>query len=142
MTTQSPVLTITRSDGMSISFPGTYRGIAFPAPRRGLEILIQTAVNAARNANATFVGEKVGRDNYKLNNLEWAGISGDAAAYILQLFADFTAYATFVMPDSNQMGTIKIYRGDVTVKPLHMNSDGTIKTVEKLAVNIIDCGEI
>jgi len=107
-----------------------------------MEFLIQTAVNAARNANATFVGEKVGRDNHKLNNLEWTGISGDAAAYILQLFRDFTAYATFVDITTNSMHAIKIYRGDVTEVPLSFNRDGTIKMVEKLAVNIIDCGEI
>lgn len=107
-----------------------------------MEFLIQTAVNAARNANATFVGEKVGRDNHKLNNLEWTGISGDAAAYILQLFEDFTCYATFIDIRYNRPTTIKMYRGDVTEVPLSFKSDGTINIVEKLAVNIIDCGEI
>lgn len=127
---------------MSISFPGTYRGLKFPAPHKGMEFLMQTAVNAARNANAEFVGEKVGRDNYKLNNLEWTGITGDQAAYILQLFNDFTCYATFVDITTNRMHTIKMYRGDVTEVPLSFKRNGTIDIVEKLAVNIIDCGEI
>lgn len=47
----------------------TINGTKFPQPRRGLELLSATIVDSARNANGVVVGQKVGRDQQKLNNL-------------------------------------------------------------------------
>lgn len=49
----------------------TINGTKFPQPRRGLELLSATIVDSARNANGVVVGQKVGRDQQKLNNLFW-----------------------------------------------------------------------
>ena len=48
-------------------------GREFPSPDRGLEFLVATFVSTGKNANGEFVGQRVGRDQYKLNN--WSGIS-------------------------------------------------------------------
>ena len=47
-------------------------GRDYPCPRRGLEMMVATIVDSARNANAVVVGQVVGREQQKLNNLEWA----------------------------------------------------------------------
>lgn len=44
-------------------------GREFPSPDRGLEFLVATFVSTGKNANGEFVGQRVGRDQYKLNNL-------------------------------------------------------------------------
>ena len=44
-------------------------GKPFPAPKRYPNLVVTTAVNAARNANNKVVGQKIGRDNYKIDNL-------------------------------------------------------------------------
>ena len=36
-------------------------------------MVVTTAVNAARNANNKIVGQKIGRDNYKIDNTETNG---------------------------------------------------------------------
>lgn len=48
-------------------------GTAIPYPARGLEIMVATLVDSARNANGVVVGQKIGRDQYKLNALVWPG---------------------------------------------------------------------
>ena len=48
----------------------TINGTKFPQPR-SLELLSATIVDSARNANGVVVGQKVGRDQQKLNNLFW-----------------------------------------------------------------------
>ena len=63
----------------------TINGTKFPQPRRGLELLSATIVDSARNANGVVVGQKVGRDQQKLNNLFWLLDSGTVVYHV----ADF-----------------------------------------------------
>ena len=46
-------------------------GYDFPPPKRGAKPTVSTMVDAGRNANGTVVGQRVGRDQYKLDTLEW-----------------------------------------------------------------------
>ena len=64
-------------------------GRAMPYPKYGLNFIVTTTVNSARNANAEVVGQKIGRDQYKINSLEWPWLSADDWSYILQAFSDF-----------------------------------------------------
>ena len=50
-------------------------GLVCPFPKRGLELMTATIVDAARNANGTTVGQRVGRDQYKINQLVWPALS-------------------------------------------------------------------
>ena len=52
-------------------------GVEFPCPRVGFSYIISTTVNAGRNANNAVIGQKIGRDLYKLNNLEWAMLDAE-----------------------------------------------------------------
>ena len=45
--------------------------IQVPSMSRELMIELQTLVSAGKNANGELCGSKVGRDQYKLNDLEW-----------------------------------------------------------------------
>lgn len=117
-------------------------GRDYPCPRRGLEMLVATIVDSARNANAVVVGQVVGREQQKLNNLEWAYLTAEQWSAILKEFSNF--YVTVSYPDmvNNTWTTRKMYPGDRTAEPFHLDP------VTKLPidyinckVNLIDCGE-
>lgn len=117
-------------------------GRDYPCPRRGLEMMVATIVDSARNANAVVVGQVVGREQQKLNNLEWAYLTAEQWSAILKEFSNF--YVTVSYPDmvNNTWTTRKMYPGDRTAEPFHLDP------VTKLPidyinckVNLIDCGE-
>jgi hypothetical protein len=117
-------------------------GVDVPSPTRGLTEILTTAVNNGRNMNAEMIGERVGRDQYKIDNLEWRGLWRDEWAQILQLTEDFFFIAT--IPDMRSGGwiTLKMYRGDATAQPYWLEDDGNFKWYESCKMNIIDCGII
>ena len=52
-------------------------GVACPCPMYGIEIIKSVVVDSGRNAKGEVVGQKIGRTLYKLNNLEWRGLTID-----------------------------------------------------------------
>ena len=46
-------------------------GREFPAPDIGGNLVVATNVSDGKNANGEFVGQKVGRDQYKFDSLQW-----------------------------------------------------------------------
>ena len=117
-------------------------GRDYPCPRRGLEMMVATIVDSARNANAVVVGQVVGREQQKLNNLEWAYLTAEQWSAILKEFSNF--YVTVSYPDmvNNTWTTRKMYPGDRTAEPFHLDP------VTQLPIdyinckgNLIDCGE-
>ena len=61
-------------------------GEEFPYPERGVGIIITTPVNSARNTKAEVVGQRIGRDQYKINNLKWPMLSANQWSFILKKF--------------------------------------------------------
>jgi len=117
-------------------------GKTFPQPKRGLEMITSTLVNAGRNANGVMVGQKVGREVQKLNNLEWGYLTAEQWSEILREFDNF--YVTVSYPDmvTNQWTTRKMYPGDRTATPLFLDEKtGLPKDYINCKVNLIDCGE-
>lgn len=47
-------------------------GYELPPCKRGVSIVVTTVVNSGRNANGAVVAQKIGRDQYKIDGLEWA----------------------------------------------------------------------
>lgn len=47
-------------------------GYELPPPKRGVHPIVTTVVDAGRNANGAVVGQRVGRDQYKIDGLEWS----------------------------------------------------------------------
>lgn len=121
----------------------TINGVACPYPRRGLQFLTATIVDAARNANGVTVGQKIGRDQYKIDALEWGALTASQWSTILQQFAN-NFYVTVKFPDmvNNSWRTLKMYPGDRTAQPYHINeTTGLPDLYIDCKVNIIDCGE-
>lgn len=118
-------------------------GHAYPQPRRGLEVIAATIVDSARNANGVVVGQKVGRDQQKLNSLQWAYLDAATWSAILKEF-DNGFFATVSYPDmvNNTWTTRKMYPGDRSAKPFHLDpSTGLPLDYIECKVNLIDVGE-
>ena len=84
-------------------------GHEYPCPRRGLEMLVATIVDSARNANAVVVGQVVGREQQKLNNLEWAYLTAEQWL-LLPYFIIFILFQWFYLFYSFIIDPIPILR--------------------------------
>lgn len=116
-------------------------GYDLPSPKRGIHPIITTVVDAGRNANGTVVAQKVGRDQYKLDGLEWSWLSAEQWSKILQLLKDFFVHVTFEDPVTKSPVTIKMYCGDRTGEPYWLDENGRPTWYRNCKVNLIDVGE-
>ena len=112
-----------------------------PSPKRGIEPIITTVVNEGRNANGVLVGQRIGRDLYKLNNLEWPWLSAKQWSELLSHLNKFVFDVTFHDPVRNKFITIKMYCGDRTAEPYYFGKDGNPTYYRNCRVNLIDTGE-
>ena len=127
--------------GKNGTFPDDF--VALPMPKRGLEILIATFVNAGRNTNGVVVGQKIGRDQFKINNLEWGSLTAEQWANILNLFEP-GFYVQRRFPDPRTPGSYIItgaYPGDRTAEPYYVDPVTLTPTMYvNCKVNLIDTG--
>ena len=49
----------------------TINGREFPSPDIGGNLIVATNVSDGKNALGEFIGQRVGRDQYKFENLQW-----------------------------------------------------------------------
>ena len=117
-------------------------GTSLPVPKRGMTETISTNVDDGRNAQGEMVGERVGRDIYKLDNLEWVWLNKQQWSNILKLVSGFKFHVTF--PDSVNGGfcTHLMYCGDRHAEPYYINSNGDFTFYRSCKMNLIDCGII
>lgn len=122
--------------------PLKINGVSLPAPKRGLEFMISTTVSAGRNANNEMVGERVGRDVLKANNVIWPKLTASEWATICNLMSDF--YFTCSMPNPLKAGkwiTHRCYCGDRSAEPYWIDANTGLPTIYiNCKANIIDCG--
>lgn len=116
-------------------------GYELPPPKRGVEPIVTTIVDAGRDANGTVVGQRIGRDQYKINNLEWPWLTAEQWSRILSILSNFFVYVTFPDPVTNQLTTIKMYCGDRTAEPYWVDGNGKPTHYRNCRVNLIDVGE-
>jgi len=116
-------------------------GYDFPPPKRGVKPTVSTMVNSGRNANGTVVGQRVGRDQYKIDTLEWPWLTAKQWSTMLQVLSAFFVYVTFTDPVTNAPITIKMYPGDRTAEPYYVDDDDRPTFYMNCKVNLIDCGE-
>ena len=114
-------------------------GKPFPCPV-SMEQIISDAVNNGRNAEAEMIGERVGRTQVKLNNLEWVMIDVNTAHEILEAFNNFFVIVEFFSILHNSWVTLKMYPGDRTAQVYYYVENGQPTMIRSLKVNIIDCG--
>lgn len=117
-------------------------GHAYPAPDHGLEFIDTTVVNSSRNTNAVVVGQVVGRRQQKINNLVWHRLPADVWSQILLEFEGFYFMCTYPDMVHNRWTTRKMYPGDRSAKPNHVDPETGLPDEYKMCkVNIIDVGE-
>lgn len=118
----------------------TINGREFPAPDVGASFVVATNVSDGKNANGEFVGQKVGRDQYKLDGLQWKFLDAATWAAILQEFSQFIVTARVPDMVNNRFMTIRMYPGNRTATPVEFDADGLPTRYQDCKVNIIDCG--
>lgn len=118
----------------------TINGREFPAPDIGGNLLVATNVSDGKNANGEFVGQKVGRDQYKFENLQWKFLPAETWASMLQEFDKFVVTARIPDMVNNRFMTIRMYPGNRTAVPVEFDSSGLPTKYRDCKVNIIDCG--
>lgn len=121
----------------------TVNGVEFPAPKRGFQFIVSTNVNAGRNANGEVIGQLVGRNIYKLNQMEWPYLDADTWHKMLQAVKGFYVPVTFEHPETGETTTITMYPGDRSAEPYQIDKY-TKKTLyyANCKFNLIDCGVI
>lgn len=116
-------------------------GYDMPCPTYGLEYTISTAVDAGRNLSNAVIGQKIGRDIYKFENLQWVGLNPDKRRMILRAIEPFFVPVTFEDFKTGNPTTVYMYPGDRKGKPLLVDGITHLITQdETLSFNLIDCG--
>lgn len=116
-------------------------GYELPPCKRGVSIKVSTMVNAGRNANGVVVGQKIGRDLYKIDGLEWAWLAATQWETILKVLSAFFVHVTFYDPVTNERKTIRMYPGDRTAGAYWVDEQGKPTHYRDCKVNLIDTGE-
>lgn len=118
-------------------------GKPFPMPGRHPSLRVATMVNSARNTLAEMVGQKIGRDQYKVDNLFWPHLTAEEWSSMLKEFDNFFVIAEIPDMVNNCWMKLKMYPGDRTAEPW-MVDDVTGLPTEYIncKVNIIDVGKV
>lgn len=109
-------------------------------PIRGLKVVVSTNVNSGRNALGEMVGERVGRDIYKLDAVEWRWLTKAQWQDILQKVSGFKFRCTFPDVVNGGFCTHICYCGDRSCEPYYITSNGDFTFYRSCTMNIIDCG--
>ena len=118
----------------------TINGKEFPAPDVGGNLVVATNVSAGKNAKGEFVGQKVGRDQYKFDSLQWKSLDAKTWAEMLQEFDKFVVVAKIPDMVHNRFLTIRMYPGNRTATPIAFDKAGLPTMYRDCKVNIVDCG--
>lgn len=117
-------------------------GKTFPAPDRGAGHEGASLVSAGKNANGTFIGQKIGRTQRKLTPMVWGLLDAETWTAILQEVEKFEMNITFFDPVINNWNTITMYPGNWSdmVWKTDRKTGKTLKYAD-CKVNFIDCGQ-
>lgn len=126
---------------MALSSFLSVNGVDFPCPRDGFSYVYATSVDSGRNANNAVVGQIVGREVIKLDNMEWVGLRPEEWQRMLDALEPFFVDVTFEDYKTGLPKTVKMYHGDITAVPLFVDKE-THKVIQyrSCKVNLIDCG--
>lgn len=126
---------------MALSAFLNVNGYDFPCPRRGFSYTITTTVNAGRTADNAVRGTRVGRDLFKLDNMEWVGLDAEVWQRMLKAVEPFYIPVTFEDYRTGLPTTIIMYPGDRTATPLWVDDTShIIERYENCKFNLIDAG--
>lgn len=115
-------------------------GEPLPFPKRGVTPTVTTVVDSGRNVNGVVVGQRIGRDQYKMDSIEFPHLTASEWSRVLRLVSGFRFNFTFLDPVTNSWKTIRAYCGDRTAEP-YWWVNGKVTDYINCKVNIIDTGE-
>lgn len=118
----------------------TINGREFPSPDIGGNLVVATNVSDGKNALGEFIGQRVGRDQHKLENLQWKFLSAETWAAMLQEFDQFVVTAKIPDMVHNRTMTIRLYPGNRTATPVEFDANGLPTMYKDCKVNLIDAG--
>ena len=120
----------------------TINGRTFPGPDVGGKLTVATNVSQGKNALGEFVGQKVGRDQYKFDSLQWKQLDAKTWSDMLKEFEKFVVIARIPEMVNNDWRTLKMYPGNRTAETIAFDADGLPTLYQNCKVNIVDCGVI
>ena len=120
----------------------TINGRTFPGPDVGGKLTVATNVSQGKNALGEFVVQKVGRDQYKFDSLQWKQLDAKTWSDMLKEFEKFVVIARIPDMVNNDWMTLKMYPGNRTAEPIAFDADGLPTLYQNCKVNIVDCGVI
>jgi len=116
-------------------------GYELPPPKRGVSVIVTTVADSGRDAHGEVVRQRVGRDQYKIDGLEWPWLTAAQWERILSILSNFFVYVTFNDPVTNSRKTLKMYPGDRTGQPYWVDGNDHPTHYRDCKVNLIDVGE-
>ncbi len=126
---------------MALSAFLTVNGVEFPVPKIGFQYVISTTVDNARNTNNEVIGQRVGRDLFKLDQMEWASLPAETWQRMLAAVEDFFVPVTFEDYRTGEATTIIMYPGDRTATPMFVDPiTHKVTKYESCKFNLIDAG--
>lgn len=118
----------------------TINGREFPSPDIGGNLVVATNVSEGKNALGEFIGQRVGRDQHKFENLQWKFLPAETWAAMLQEFDQFVVTAKIPDMVHNRTMTIRLYPGNRTATPVEFDANGLPTMYKDCKVNLIDAG--
>ena len=120
----------------------TVAGVNFPYPAYESGLQTQTTmVNGGRNAKGVFIGQRVGRDQSKVE-LVWPTMSAAQWSALLQLFkTSFVNSVTYFDAVEGKKITRRMYVNDRTQTPFVVDDDGNVTMWRDCRLNLIDTGD-
>lgn len=114
-------------------------GLALPAPDEGYTIKDSTYGKFERNANNQVVGQKVGRNLWKIENLQWSSLTPEQWKAIKTALDPFFVNVTFTN-DYNERMTLRMYPSDRQSNPMKVDANLEYGYFKTCKFNLIDCG--
>lgn len=126
---------------MALSSFLNVNGYDFPCPAVGFQYTISTAVNGGRNTNNAVIGQRVGRDLFKLDAMNWKALEPEVWQMMLKAVEPFYIPVTFEDYRTGEPITIIMYPGDRTAKPLFVDGNThKVTKYENCSFNLVDTG--
>ena len=115
-------------------------GVRFPTPKRGFKITVLTNVDSGVNALGAVVGQVIGRNQYKLDSMQWEGLDAAVWERMLKALEPFFIPVTFEDPQTRERRTSTMYPGSRSGEPYWLDRDKKIKQYRNCQLNLVDCG--
>lgn len=118
-------------------------GHRYPDYDVGPGLVIATNVSDGRNAAGEFIGQRIGRDQDKIDGLQWSFLDAGTWSAILKEFDEFVVTVRFPDMKNNCWKTERMYPGNRTAEIAEEDpATGLPIFYKNCKVNLVDCGEL